>query len=637
MDASDSQGAVRVRATACAAVLALAAIGVCGLPALADAPEPAPGSQAVNASQEPYVKVGLDDRVTIHVANLPLADAMRMLSEPTRRNIVLANGVEGTVTASLYGVTFEKALDALLVANGLGYRVDGDFVFVHPIEDLQQMELAGRRLVTRVFRLTYVNAESAAGLIQPLLSESGTIAATPPSTRGLGGDTGPEDTEGDLLATSDALVVTDFEDRIQQVEALIEELDRHPKQVLVEATILRATLNEDNALGIDFTTVGGVDFATLQSVSPAAQSITTGIIPNADLGNTNFTVRTELNDALPDGGFTFGILKDQIGVFIRALEQITDTDIIANPKLLALNKQVGQVIVGRRDGYITTTITETTAIQTVEFLETGTVLTFRPFIGEDGMVRMEIHPKDSTGGLTEANLPFEQTTEVTTNVLVRDGRTILIGGLFREVGTATRGQVPLFGNIPIAGALFRRTRDNTVREEVIILLTVHIVKGDPDEKASEAMQEDVERFRVGNREGVQWFGRDRLGQLHYRWALDHLARGDTEKALWDAKLAVHNAPRQVHAMKLLEDLTGQRQWESEASSVRTYIRDRILEEMGASRPAFGRPGPPHDLPEGLEGPAGFEQDDSRPEEGDSTNRPDRPAADAATGDRGAAP
>jgi hypothetical protein len=80
------------------------------------------------------------------------------------------------------------------------------------------------------------------------------------------------------------------------------------------------------------------------------------------------------------------------------------------------------------------------------------VLTFRPYVGEDGVVRMEIHPKDSTGGLTTANLPFEQTTEVTTNIMVKDGHTILIGGLFREVSTATRGQVPLLGNIPVLGA-----------------------------------------------------------------------------------------------------------------------------------------------------------------------------------------
>lgn len=582
------------------------------LPDEAAAKAAAEESPAENRS-EPMVRVGIDNRVTMHVVDLPLADALRMLAEPTKRNIVLSSGATGTVSVSLYDVTFDQALDAMLVSNGLGYRKDGDFVYVHPAEELSKLVQSRRRYMTRVFRLTYLNAASVRALIEPMLSEKGKVSTTPPSSRGLGGSTGIEDTEGDAVASADALIVSDYEDVLREVATVIKDLDSQPKQVLIEATILRATLDDDNSLGIDFTTVGGVDFAQLSSVSPAAQSVTTGNIPTAEFDNTNFTVRSDFNGALPAGGFTFGILKDQVGVFVRALEQMTDTSILANPKLLALNKQVGQVIVGRRDGYLTTTITETTAIQTVEFLETGTVLTFRPFVGDDGTIRMEIHPKDSTGGLTDANLPFEQTTEVTTNILVKDGRTILIGGLFREVGTAARGQIPVLGNIPIAGALFRRTRDVTVREEVIILLTVHIVKKDGlEEEESEQMYQDIERYRVGLRNEVQWFGRERLSQAHYRWALEHLAQGNTEKALWDAGLAWELYPDHVPAMKLCEELKGRRIWESDASSVRTVIRDMIQRESGPVTPSFGRPGPPFDIPEHIHG-GGF--DEGEAEEG----------------------
>jgi type IV pilus assembly protein PilQ len=562
--------------------------------------------QAAQQTAEQSVDVK-GDRVTLHLSGLPLADALRMLSEPTKRNIILAAGVQGVVTASMYNVTFESALEGMLVSNGLGYRTDGNFVYVYPVEELLKLESAKRKLVSRVIRLTYMNAASAKGLIEPMLSPAGKVAVTPPAKTGLGGEKGMSDTEGDSLASSDSLLVTDYEEKLKEIESVLASLDITPTQVLIEATILRATLNEDNALGIDFTTVGGVDFADVSSVSPAAQSVTTGNIPSNQLNNTNFTVRTDLNSSLPAGGFTFGILKDQVGIFVRALEQITDTEILANPKVLALNKQVGQVIVGRRDGYLTTTITETTAIQTVEFLETGTVLTFRPYVGDDGMVRMEIHPKDSTGGLTSANLPFEQTTEVTTNILVKDGHTILIGGLFREVSTATRGQVPLLGNIPILGAAFRRTRDATVREEVIVLLTVHVLKQDQDHKASKELGEDIERFRVGMRDGLQWFGRERLSEAHYRWAMEHLAEGDTDKALWDAELSLTNYPRHVEAMKLREKLLGKRAWESEATSIRQYILDRIAEENGIIKAPYGRPGPPFEMPEGFEGPSGFEE------------------------------
>ncbi|MFH1417114.1 MAG: hypothetical protein ABII12_02345 [Planctomycetota bacterium] len=561
--------------------------------------------------ESPLITVESDDRVTVHVAGLPLADALRMLSEPAKRNIILAEGVSGTVTASLYNVTFKAALEAMLVSNGLGYREQGDFIYVYPLEEVQRMLEAQRRIVSRVFRLTYVNAAVAKELIEPLLSTIGKVAVTPPSEVGLGGEAGIGDTNGDALASADALLVTDYVERLEEIGKILKELDARPKQVLIEAIIMRASLNEENALGIDFTTVGGIDFTTLSSTSPAAQDITTGNTPSDMLGDTTFTVRTDFNNAIPAGGFTLGILKDQISFFIRALEQITDTEILANPKVLALNKQVGQVIVGRRDGYYVTTVTETTTVQTVEFLETGTLLTFRPFIGDDGYVRMEIHPKDSTGGVEEG-LPFEVTTEVTSNIMVKDGHTILIGGLFRENSQATRGQVPGLGNIPGAGALFRRTRDSGVREEVIILLTVHILKGDPDEAAGEEMREDMERFRVGMRSGMQWFGRERLSQAHYRAALAHLADGDTAKALWDAQMAVHNNPQHIHAAKLKERLQDERDWDSDSSSIRMYLHDRIAEERGITTAPFGRPGPPFVIPEDLDGPTGFEETEEAP-------------------------
>lgn len=600
------------------------AVGSCTSAAIAQDALDHPATPTSRPASEQIVKITTGDKVTLHVAGLPLADAVRLLSESTKRNIVLADGAKGSVTANLYNVDFEDALRAILVANGLGFRQEGDFIFVYPQGDLARLQEAGHKVGTRVFRLSYMNAAAVKPLVEPLLSKVGKVAVTPPASKGLGTSSGSSGsssgssaggssgvtTEGDAVASPDTLVVTDYEDKLDEIDKLIKELDQRPQQVLIEATLLRATLNDDNALGIDFTTVGGVDFEQLGSVSPGAQSIATGNIPSAELQHTAFTVRNELNASLPTGGFTFGILKDQVGVFVRALEQITDTDVLANPKILTLNKQIGHVLVGRRDGYITTTITETTAIQKVEFLETGTVLSFRPFINEDGTVRMEIHPKDSTGGLTEANLPFEQTTEVTSNIIVRDGHTILIGGLFREVTTATRGQIPLLGNIPVAGALFRRTRDATAREEVIVLLTVHVIKADADTKASLALREDVERFRVGMRQGLQWFGRERLAEAHYRWALEHLTKGHTGRAIWDAQMALNNHPRHVDAMKLKEKLLGQRDWASEASSVRHYVMDRIQEESKASAPPFGRPfAPPFIIPEEIEGPTGAEADE----------------------------
>jgi type IV pilus assembly protein PilQ len=559
------------------------------------------------------VAVHESGRVDLHVSDLPVQIVLRMIAEQTRTNIVTTRGVGGIVSADLYDVTLEEALTAILTSNGLAFRRDGRFIYVYTAEELAAIQANERRLETRVFHLRYITAKDAETIVKPISSRQAKMATTPAAAEGLGssnaggGAAGGQGTGGDSHANREMLIVVDDPERLAEIARVIAKIDVPPRQVLVEATILRAQLNEDNALGIDFTTVGGIDFAELNSVSPGVQSITTGLVPQEKLQETTFTVRTDFADNVPSGGFTFGIIKDQISAFIRALEEITDVSVLANPKILALNKQKGEVIVGRRDGFLTTTVTETTAIQSVEFLETGTRLIFRPFVLDDEVIRMEIHPEDSTGGLTAANLPFKQTTEVTTNILVKNGHTILIGGLFREVATATRGQVPILGNIPLAGALFRNTSNALRREEIIILLTVHIVEGKIEEALGDELAQDVERLRVGQRRSAHWSGRERLSMAHYRWAVEHFQSGNLSRAMWDANLALRTNPHNVQAMKLRERVLRRRDWDEDASSVRDVVQQMIEKKEGVEKPSYGRPAPPFQLPPEFEGPAGFEE------------------------------
>lgn len=541
---------------------------------------------STSKQDQDYVKVQPDGTLGIRAADLPLATALRLLSLQSGRNIISSPAVKGTVTAELHDVTFEEALGAILRMNNCDYRIEGNLINVYTLDELAP-------ITHRYYQLSYVTATDVAAVIKPLLSENGNVISSPPTERGI--SIRHRGATGDALAGNSFVVVYDYPERLDAVGALIKRIDVKPSQVLVEATILRARLNEDNALGIDFTTVGGIDFTTLGSVSPAAQSIATGNTPPGLLGDTTFTARTEFNASIPAGGFTFGIIKDQVAVFIRALEQITDAQVLANPKLLVLNKQVGNVIVGRRDGYITTTVTETAAVQKIDFLETGTQLTFRPFISADGYVRLELHPEDSIGGLTPDGLPFEQTTEVTTNVIVRDGHTILIGGLFREVDTNSRSQIPLLGDVPGVGNLFRSRNDSMEREEVIILLTVHVIKNDAAyAKYSTDQLEDFERHRVGLRRGVMWHGRERLAQSYYRRAIERYAGGQTGPALWYIRMALHNRPRFLPAIKLKEEIEGAREWDEDGTVTRNFVRDLIRHEQGQEVPAppFGRPALP---------------------------------------------
>lgn len=568
-----------------------------------------PAPAAVPGEGSDSVRVSNEGRVEMHVANLPLATVLQLLSVRGKRNIVATPTVSGTVTAHLYNVTFEEALDAILVSNQAGYREVGNFIYVHTNQELAELHSNETPPETRVFKLHYVRAADALAVVAAMLTEVGKAVASPLPDKGVASSA--TEGGGDALTQNDFLVVHDRPRALDRIAKVLRELDIRPRQVLLEATILGASLEDENALGVDFTVLGGVDLELMGSTSTAVTNLNVGELPQNRFEKFNSNVTTDFTGAVPNGGMTIGVIKDNVGVFVRALESVTDTIVLANPKVLALNKQKGQVIVGRRDGYLTTTVTETQAIQTVEFLETGTQLIFRPFIGDDGYVRMELHPEDSVGNVVNG-LPSEQTTEVTTNVMVKDGHTILIGGLFREVTSDSRNQVPGLGSIPVVGTIFRARNDRTVRQEVIILLTVHIVKDDElYAQAGEEVRQDLERMRVGTRRHLMWTGRERLAQAHYQKSLEHFANGDNDKALWDVRMALHNNPRLLPAVELKEEILGRRDWDDEGAAAREFISRAIRgEPKGTIEPPYGRPAPPFVRPDPVEGPDGFDDGDS---------------------------
>ncbi|MHC5074410.1 MAG: type II secretion system protein GspD, partial [Planctomycetota bacterium] len=242
-----------------------------------------------------------------------------------------------------------------------------------------------------------------------------------------------------------------------------------------------------------------------------------------------------------------------IGVFIRAVEQISDLTILAKPKILAVNKQLGQVYIGQKIGYREgNVVTEGGVLQegSVKFLDTGTKLSFRPYIGDDGYIRMDIHPKDSTGSLEEG-IPNETAAELVTNIIVKDGQTIVIGGLFRDQITSVKTQIPLLGDIPLLGAVFRGTSDNIVRTEVMVLLTPHIIE-EPSETEGDKRADDASRVGYGAEEQLQWINRSRIAGKYYEKASKYYFNGDSMSALKELEVALYLQPTNLEASRLKE-------------------------------------------------------------------------------------
>jgi type IV pilus assembly protein PilQ len=547
-----------------------------------------PDPQSENSGLQTEIKVSDRGAVQLHVTDMPLATVLRLLSIQSRRNIIATPNVKGTVTANLFNVTFEEALDAVLRSNGAGFRAEGGFIYVYTHEELAALAPSGDKPITRVFKLSYISSADAQTYLTPLLGDADKIAVSPAARTGIASDANEAGSNSNVH--QDVIVVQAHPATMLEIERVLKQIDVRPKQVLIEATIVRAELKDDNSLGIDFSLVGGVDLELLGATSNGGTQLSLGQLPQNRLEQFNAAAVTGFTGDVPDNGVRFGIIKDNVAVFLQALEEVTNTTVIANPKVLALNKQKGQVIVGRRDGYLTTTVTETQSVQTVEFLETGTQLFFRPFIGEDGYVRVELHPEDSVGLINAQGLPSEQTTEVTTNVIVRDGDTILIGGLFRELSSEARSQVPGLGSVPGIGTLFRSQSDSTGREEVLILLTIHVVKDDAA-YADESRQtlDDIEQLRVGLRRGLMWHGRERLAQSHYRRALRAREKGQCDRALWHADLSLHNLSNFTPAMELRESLLQQRAWDEDNAAHRDFVFKLIARDRGYPLDWYDRP------------------------------------------------
>ncbi|MHC4761818.1 MAG: type II secretion system protein GspD, partial [Planctomycetota bacterium] len=423
------------------------------------------------------------------------------------------------------------------------------------------------RMTHRVFMLQFITAAEARKLIIPVLSDNGKVESTTAALTGVptGESISAPTGGGDTMSVQDMIVVYDFAENIARAEEVITVIDVRPQQVLVEATILSVTLNEEMKLGIDWNTIKDSAVTSLANVTRSNPEFY-GSIGTSGAGITS------------SGGITVGILKGDVASFIRAVETVTDTTVLANPKILAVNKQLGQVYIGKKIGYLSqTTQTGESTTSEVQFLDTGTKLSFRPYIGSGGYVRMDIHSKDSTGQLGPNSLPEETSAELVTNIMVKDGGTIAIGGLFRDKVTNSRTQIPVLGDLPVIGVLFRGTSDRVERQEVMVLLTPHIIE-EPEETKGQAYIEDIDRKRQGAHEEQQWFGRARMAKDHYINAARDYLEGYKESAMDELNKALELRPSYLEALKLKEKIIRETEPDAEMKIERMLLN--MLEVEG---------------------------------------------------------
>lgn len=478
-----------------------------------------------------------DDQLTINARNADVRSVLEQFGEQSGLNILASAGVQGTITVNLQGVGVDEALDAILKTSGYISRRDGKFVYVGTPDEFAAMDKSQDRVGTRVYRPNYIAVKELQALITPLLTpNTGKMSVTTPAAVGIAVDN--TSAGGDSLSQTDALIVQDYEQILAQVDQIVRDLDRRPLQVSIETMIVSVTLNDSSSYGVDF------QFLRNQ--------------PHVKFGIN--TPPQSLNNFALDGGLKFGFLDSSLGAFLSALETVGDANVIASPKLLCLNKQKAEILIGQRLGYISTTVTQNFASQNVEFLDVGAQLRLRPYISSDGIIRIEVHPELSegevvvNGGFT---LPRKTLTEVTTNVMCPDGRTVVLGGLMRQNLRTNTSQVPYLGSLPAVGPLFRRKNDSNEKTEILVLLTPRIVYDGDLEVEGQRYQDDTLDMENAKFHRMTPLSRAHLSRDNLDRAEMALRDGNRSAALRYARRAVDFDPLNRDAVRLLYSLGSQ--------------------------------------------------------------------------------
>ena len=279
-----------------------------------------------------------------------------------------------------------------------------------------------------------------------------------------------------VLQERNLIVIEDNPQALVRMERLLAEIDKEPRQILIEAKILEITLDDNESWGIDWAHF-------------FSSGDTSGSIELSGTASTDFT------------GFIATLDRDDLMVVLNALSEKGRVRTLSTPKLLALENQEAEVIIGQRQGYrVTTTINQVTT-ESVEFLESGVILNVTPSVDGQGRIIMAIHPEVSTGTIQQG-IPDKSTTEVTTVLLAEDGQPIFIGGLIKNTIDYQRNGIPVLSGIPVMGRLFSNIEEKVNMTETVVLITPYLIKdarsgiiGNEIDRLKEQVENINERIR----------------------------------------------------------------------------------------------------------------------------------------------
>jgi type IV pilus secretin PilQ/predicted competence protein len=283
------------------------------------------------------------------------------------------------------------------------------------------------------------------------------------------------------------IIVTDTEAKIRDIKSLIEKIDRITPQVLVEVRIYDITSKDNYDLGIEWNAgrrtnldaSGNIinDDITVKKggADTFVGSLTDPAVSAGFQGSTNKTADATL------GFLRLGVLNDHVNIdaVLRAEKENIDAKLLANPRILVIDNEEATFDIVTEQPYVEKTISSGTVTESVKFKEVGVKLVVTPHVARDGMLRMTIAPEFSVlverVTVSSSNVPVVDTRKVRTVALVRDGQAVVLGGLKKKETSQQVNKVPVLGDIPVLGKLFRFEGESTVNTELVVFITPQII------------------------------------------------------------------------------------------------------------------------------------------------------------------
>jgi type IV pilus assembly protein PilQ len=422
-----------------------------------------------------------------------------VIADFTNFNVVTSDTVTGTVTLRLKDVPWDQALDIILQSKGLGVRKNGNVLWIAPKDELaakEQVDLESRKKIadleptrTQAFQLNYTKAEEVARGLTGQASGGGGAAGAQ-ATRILS-------PRGSVIfeQRTNQLFVTDVPTKLEEIQSLITKIDIPVRQVLIEARIVEADDSFGRALGIK---LGGVDLRGLRGGTPGYgvggnNYVTVGgnySNVGVQTGQTPITSTSYIPDSqfvnLPANTTTFSGVSPAtfalslfgatanrfLNLELSALEAEGKGNIVSSPRVITADQTKARIEQGEEIPYQQATSSGATS---VAFKKASLRLEVTPQITPEGNVILDLEVnKDSRGALTAAG-PAINTKQVKTQVLVENGGTVVIGGIFTQDEQNEINKVPLLGDIPIIGYLFQNRVKSTRKTELLVFITPKIV------------------------------------------------------------------------------------------------------------------------------------------------------------------